>query len=475
MSGYEILPLKTAISVDTPSKAKLPCYSLKAYNRNPDFYGRKDVLDKLDRTLLPSTTSKDTKRRTNLKTFAICGVGGVGKTQIAVEFACSRKKNFDAVFWIHAADSSKLAADFAHIAVELGLEDKANSGDQVVSKNLVLQWLSRPNPEEDNDGSPDGSFDADPTWLLIFDNADDLEILRDYWPVSGSGSILLTSRDPLAKTQSHVHSTMGMDLDPLTPMEAAQLLRALTNYSRTQEDIDQSIKIGERLSGLPLAIIQIAGTILRRDLSFSEFLEFYEQESLHLEFHKMSISGQEKTIYTVWALEDLNPTASCLLDIISFLDADSIQESLFTASIKNGETEPNKIENFPTSSMAYVDARTELSRSSLLKRNIELRTLSIHRLIQDTIRARMKEERFCAIFEGVVQLLYAAWSFSIFDHGTERWATCERLFPHICFLKHIFSSKTELSVATNVASKCAQLLMDAGWSVIYTPFTIMVV
>ena len=464
-------PLKTSISTTAPKQVKLPCYALKLHRRNPDFYGRRDILNELDQGLLPPSVGKTVRTRVNdPRAFAICGVGGVGKTQVAVEFAYSRKKNFDAIFWIHAANAAKLAADFAHIATELGLEDETSAGDQIVSKNLVLEWLSRPNPQEDNDGSPDDSAGSDPTWLLIFDNADDLEILRDYWPVSGCGSILVTSRDPLAKTQTHIHTTMGKDLDPLQPGEAAELLRSLTGYSRTQEDTDQSVKISEKLSGLPLAITQIAGTILRRDLSFSEFLEFYEQESLHLEIHKMSIKAQEKTIYTVWALENLSPAASCLLEVISFLDPDSILETLFTEKIKAVKSEPLKVDNFPQSQMAYVDARTELSRSSLLKRNIELRALSIHRLIQDAIRARMDNGRLHTVFASAAQLVYAAWPFSIFDHGTGRWATCERLFPHVCFLKNMYESTQDGSVTFDIASQFSQLLMDAGWSVFLLVF-----
>lgn len=68
-------------------------------------------------------------------------------------------------------------------------------------------------------------------WLLVFDNADDLSVVVDYLPVSDNGSIFVTSRDPLAKTQSRFRVTEGIDLYPLPIEEAATLLRELTGYT----------------------------------------------------------------------------------------------------------------------------------------------------------------------------------------------------------------------------------------------------
>ena len=114
---------------------------------------------------------------------------------------------FDAVFWLHADDTTKLAKDFGDISLALGLEKVAS--DQAVSKDLVLEWLCRPH----NRRSLVKGTTPDPKWLLIFDNADNLDVLADYLPVSGNGSILVTSRDPLAKTKTRFRTTAGIDLE----------------------------------------------------------------------------------------------------------------------------------------------------------------------------------------------------------------------------------------------------------------------
>ena len=195
-------------------RVQLPCYSMGPHKRNPDFIPRHDVLCQIDDALLldqPTENREPVFRNSVKKTFALCGVGGVGKTSIAVEFCYARRHKFDAIFWIHAAEPGRLASDFAHIAEQLGLRDESSGiTDHVIARNLVLQWLG--NPVEHRDSTPsttDASLGA-ARWLLAFDNARSLNDLKEYWPVDGSGSVLVTSRNPLAKTQSYFQSSRGV-------------------------------------------------------------------------------------------------------------------------------------------------------------------------------------------------------------------------------------------------------------------------
>lgn len=168
-----------------------------------------------------------------------------------MEFALNQLDRFDAIFWLHADDTTKLAKDFGDNSIALGLEKVA--GDQAVSKDLVLEWLCRPHSRR----SFVKRIAPDPKWLLIFDNADDLDVLVDYLPVSGNGSILVTSRDPLAKTQTYFRTTAGIDLISFSKTDTGMLLRTLTGYDRGESDIELSQEIAEKPSGLPLAISQI--------------------------------------------------------------------------------------------------------------------------------------------------------------------------------------------------------------------------
>ena len=451
---------------ESAEKPILPCYLLKSQTRNSSFFGRKDVLQQLDKVLLPEneTQMQHLESSPGPKIFAICGIGGVGKTQIAVEFAMSRLDHFDVVFWLHADDTTKLAKDFGDISMALGLEKVA--GDQAVSKDLVLEWLCRPQSRR----SIAKKNVPDPKWLLIFDNADDLDILVDYLPFSGNGSILVTSRDPLAKRQTHFRTTAGIDLDSFSKADAGTLLRTLTGYNKSESDIELSQEIAEKLSGLPLAISQTAVTIIRRDLSLGKLLELFDTDSDRLEFYKsfdariVAEGGQPKTIFSVWALENLGLQASTLLDTLSGMDPDRTQEALFTIyNNANAAKILSRFEDYPKTSLAYVNARTELARSSLVKRNVDRKELSMHRLIQDTVRIRMDQEHLQKVFQSSIDLVYNSWPFSAFDHSIQRHPVCEVIFPHIRSLQLWYERSDRLKESKDIIQQFARLLMDAGW------------
>jgi hypothetical protein len=233
---------------------------------------------------------------------------------------------------------SKLAKDFGDIALALRLESK--SSDQFVSRDLVLNWLANPRGRE----SQVKGQAPDLKWLLIFGNPDDLDVILDYLPLSGNGSILITGCDPLAKTETRFPMAEGIDLEPLSMENAGSPLRKLTGFNQDSQDTELSQKISERLSGFPLAIVQVAGTIRRRDMSLEGFLSFYEIESNRLDFYKSAeihiVTDYGKMISTVWALEDLEATASCLLDLLSFWDPDQVAEGLFV-SFTNSNPDPS--------------------------------------------------------------------------------------------------------------------------------------
>ena len=144
ISAYEVIPTNMA-NDESVNKPTLPCYFLGYHIRNPSFFGRKDVLLRLDQTLLPDATTSAVENfgsSPGPKIFAICGMGGIGKTQLAMEFAFHRMDCYDAIFLLHADDATKLAKDFGDISVSLSFEKVV--GDPAVSKDLVLDWLSRP-------------------------------------------------------------------------------------------------------------------------------------------------------------------------------------------------------------------------------------------------------------------------------------------------------------------------------------------
>lgn len=182
--------------------------------RNDNFVGRDDILEQLDKILLPSDRALASVEAASVETMkyaAFCGIGGLGKIEIALQFVVTRKENFDAIFWIRAESTEKLENDFSQITLALGLEDANETRNQVVSRELAKGWLSNPTKILDTDLDTIGQREA--SWLIVFDNAHDPDILTNYVQLFGSGSLLVTSRSPLAKNLLSP-TTESIDLEP---------------------------------------------------------------------------------------------------------------------------------------------------------------------------------------------------------------------------------------------------------------------
>lgn len=131
------------------------------------FCGSEDIPKHLATELLPPKNTV-TASSTDLKQFALCGLGGIGKTEIAREFARRHKDSFDAVFWVVADEIAKLDHHYQQISLALGLEDSSECKSQVVSREIVKVWLSNPRkhvPRSDDSVQPDEDSN-DPDGLL---------------------------------------------------------------------------------------------------------------------------------------------------------------------------------------------------------------------------------------------------------------------------------------------------------------------
>lgn len=189
-----------------PRALLLPCYSLR-YKRNSGFFGREAELASMDEVLLPITNCVSV-HDVPLRSFALCAMGGMGKTEVATEYMYSRKNAFDAIFMISADSEEKLNAGYLDVAQKLGLQEESDRDDPALTRDLVKGWLANPVKLLSSEPTDETSHVR---WLLVFDNADDPDILHDYWPSDGIGSVIITSRNPLAKSGIFASST-GIDL-----------------------------------------------------------------------------------------------------------------------------------------------------------------------------------------------------------------------------------------------------------------------
>lgn len=414
---------------------------------------------------------------TDLKQYALCGFGGIGKTEIAREFARRYRSSFDAVFWVIADDTAKLDEHYQQISLALGLEDSSDCKSQVVSREIVKGWLSNPRRDlSDSDDLAQSRHDKlEVSWLLVFDNADDPMILADYWP-QGSGSILITSRDPLSKSM-FTRKPSGLDLGPLTSEDSLSLFNHLT-YSIDEPEDDTAQQISEALGGIPLAISQMAGIIRRQDLTLSEFYELYTNHEEHASLYgtrfDTNLIPYRHTLSTVWAIDKLKPHAKQLLELVAFLDPDIIGEDLLMElSIKllsEGST-------FRKS--GYLDARADLLQSSLVQRNKQKQQVFVHRIVQDVVLATMNDVKKAYMFDHVVKIVWASWPSAMPKPSKEpvlpkpkssggrlhvgRWPVCAAIYPHVLRMHQLWGTISAPSDATSL--HFAKLLTEAAWYV----------
>lgn len=475
LSGFELV-YPTTLNTEVRKTLHLPCFLFNANSPNEDFCGREDILERLATELLPSKNIV-TASGAALRQFALCGFGGVGKTEIAREFSRRHKASFDAVFWVVADEIAKLDHHYQQISLALGLEDPSECKSQVVSREIVKGWLS--NPRKNLSGSDEfvqpGQAGSEPTWLLIFDNADDPMILADYWP-HGSGSILVTSRDPLAKN-IFTRRPSGLDLGPLSQQDSLSLFNHLVTIPNEPEE-DTARQIANALGGVPLAISQMAGIIRRQDLTLSEFFELYtdheERASLYETKFDTNLVTYRHSLSTVWAFEKLKPQARQLLELISFLDPDVIGEDLL---IEASVELLSKGVQFKKSS--YIEARTDLLQSSLIQRDKQQRQISVHRIVQDAILSTMDVTKKRFLFDQVVRMLWADWPSAMPKPSKEpellqpkttggrlhvgRWPVCAAIYPHVLRIHQLWSTISDPLEVTRLLF--AKLLNEAAWCV----------
>ncbi|KAL8327943.1 hypothetical protein RB597_003991 [Gaeumannomyces tritici] len=444
--GFEIVPRLSA----PPS---FPLY-LVPVARNREFFGRRNELAAIEKFFFDEDENRDSPGNSLARTFAICGPGGMGKTQVAGEFVYTRKDRFDVIFWVHADSSAKLYDEFSRLAVELGLvaRDSTDARDPIIIRDLVKGWLADPV----KDGGATAAF-----WLLVFDNVDDMEVLEGFWPLDGPGCVLFTSRDPLAMESTYLADT-GIDLQPFSARESSSFLEKLTLKK------GDSSAIHARLGGLPLAMTQMASVIIHRDLSYSEFVQSYDEltrreELFQSQYSKPGREDYEKSIWTVWALESLKHGRS-LLEVLSMLDPNGILEGLLT----NEAAKPVQLKTFPKTPTEYQKARTELLQSSLISKDNSSKRIVIHRLIQDTARSKMTTAQFNETFDASLHLVSSMWPYEKFGwrHGVARWARCEELFPHVVTLRRLADQTHILDGHGGDVKKrlkLPKLLIDAGW------------
>lgn len=478
--------METPNLVPRAQKVRLPCYFTQGYRHDHNFFPRDQLTQVLDNALLPpSSCVEPSSESRDLRLLVLHGLGGIGKTEVALEYALSRKSSFEEVFIMNASTVPSLESDFSRLSLALGLESPDSQNDPTVSRDYVLRWLANP---VDPSFAPENqqAIDKIVSWLMVFDNADQSEVLLDFWPTDGQGSVIVTCRDILANDSSLPYAqNYSYEVDTMSVEDAATFLTRLVPGTDTAENRKYSIEIAKCLDGIPLAITQMAAIIRKKRLSLREFLIEYKKPDQKARFHRMDVHAQdshrhrkryEHTVASVWALDDLSQESFALLTVLSLLAPDCIQPQFFFSDIETGTLILMDIKSYPENSSDYYDARLKLLESCMVRyvgtpdRDGSLR---VHRLVQDVTISHCQEHcDFASVFSNTVKLVSRVWIY-VFNsdegtvgraHNTSRWPICEIVFPHISCLHQRYSItawRNELSPKAN--KKFAHLLLEAGW------------
>ncbi|NEQ48649.1 MAG: tetratricopeptide repeat protein, partial [Leptolyngbya sp. SIO3F4] len=378
------------------------------YPRNPYFTGRQTALKQLHQQLHSETTAAITQ-------VAISGLGGIGKTQTAVEYAYRYhydEQVYDTVLWVKAETEAALATDFANITRQLALPVAQCPQEEQIP--AVRAWLAN-----------------HAGWLLIFDNADHPEWLLPFLPQNPQGRILLTSR-------ASVFDEIGAEplvLEVLSLAEACDLLFTRTGYERTEENQTAATAINQELDGLPLALEQAAAFMVHRRVSLPLYLRTYRKRGLsQLEEARAKTGQYPSSVLRTWALNvqaisEEQPAAIELFKFSAFLAPDEIPYRLWiTGSAHFGEQLAGYLQKEDADEiiLALSQLLEALSQYSLIKWISEREAYSIHRLVQAVTRDELDVAEQTTRIRQVIEALKQA------DPGSDfqQWPQCAQLLPH---------------------------------------------
>jgi len=391
----------------TPREDAAPFWNVP-FRRNPFFTGRADLLERLHGQLVQS------HRAALTQSTALTGLGGVGKTQTAIEYAYRYRQDYHAVLWVRAASQETLTADMVALAQLLRLPGR-ESQDQMYIVAAVKRWLAR-----------------EQSWLLILDNADDLTLVEDMLPAEAAGHIIVTTRAQATGSVAENLTVAKLDQAEgiLLLLRRAKLLAPdapLDNASRLL--YTQAWAIVQALDGFPLALDQAGAYLEETGCNLADYLTLYER---HRQFFLSRVGSEStdypETIASTWLLsfgqvEQQNPAAADLLRLCAFLQPDAIAEEILTG----GAAQLGSVLGPVAADLLQLnEALRVLRRYSLVRRDPEARVLSLHRLVQAVLRDRLDTATERQWAERAVRTLNAA--FLEIDHTV--WDRCQRLLPH---------------------------------------------
>jgi tetratricopeptide (TPR) repeat protein/transcriptional regulator with XRE-family HTH domain len=335
--------------------------------RNPYFTGREHLLAHLHDLLTRQPT-----RAALTQAYSVHGLGGIGKTQLAVEYAYHYRSSYRAVLWMQAETQASIMASFGQMATALRVMQPTEAHDPHIVA-AVLAWLN-----------------THAGWLLICDNVEDLSLVKPFLPASDQGALLFTSRLP-----SLGNLARPLALPPLTTGEGAGFLLARTSHEQDAthdaQEQEAAHAIAEVMGGLPLALEQAGAYIQATQCHLTDYLRLFQQAPDHLldthePGHDHPLSVRRTFLLAFVQVAQRHPVAADLLTVCAFLAPEAIPESVFLQGAAS-----LGLEGLNSHPLAFEEAIKHLLTYSLIQRNASAHTITVHRLVQAVLLAQLSQ------------------------------------------------------------------------------------
>jgi len=367
-------------------------------NRNADFTGRTAILEKLHEELADDGRAVVLAR-------ALYGLGGVGKTQLAVEYAHRFKAGYDLIWWVPAGQSHEITLALADLASRLGLQTSDNAAEAAA---VTLEYLRR---------------GATGRWLLIFDNAEDPSELEPFLP-SGSGHVLITSRN-----HAWARHAGPVEVDVFTTRESvAHLMRHVPALDRADAE-----RVSDAVGNLPLAIEQAGAWLEETGMPAALYAEWLETQATNALAMNKPL-GYATPVAATWTLslnrlKERSPAAVRLLQILAFCSPGPISMTL----LYSDEMLTHLLVLDKSLRNKYMLGRVirDISSLALIQIDQGNNSLQIHRLVQAVIRSQMTEEEQSRARHEVHAILAGARPRQGETDDPANWSTYDLIWSHL--------------------------------------------
>ena len=413
LAGSHNIPhTKSSLTEKRYEVRQLPSIWKIPFRQNRNFVGRMDLIEEIEESWKKGESTQ-----------ALVGLGGVGKTQIAVGYVYRRAANYEAVWWLDSQDPHALAAGFMAFARELKLF-KAEVAEQGLIVQAALQWL-----------------ETHTKWLLIFDNAQTAEELDAWIPKMINGHILITSRNPAFRKLASCINVPELEHD-----DAMELLLRRSG----QDDREMASQLIKKLGSLPLALEQAGASIEQTGVTIGGYLDLFEKRAAILLTNGQPLAYQA-TVDTTWFLsfEELrkqSPLAEEMLNLCAFCGAAPIPLELFLALMnRRVHEEALQFQLKKNVDREYIlnAPLTALRRFSLVE--VKDNALIVNLFIQTVLKNRLSPTEQKQWAQCAISAIQASFAFE--EDEPSSWNVCGQLLPHLLTSA---SHAEELGVAQDV-------------------------